>query len=68
MSEPANTSTTEYRASTKLDDDSAQAWLSKWLPLPAGIPRGPYARPTRDVLLAVEAGLKARLERLANEK
>lgn len=40
-----------------------QSWFSKWAPLPAGARRGPYVRPTRSVLLAVQAGLQRRLER-----
>lgn len=33
-------------------------WFGKWTPLPVGIPRGPYARPTRAILGRVEAGLR----------
>ncbi|SCD39936.1 hypothetical protein GA0115243_1013118 [Streptomyces sp. ScaeMP-e83] len=40
-----------------------QSWFSKWAPLPAGVSRGPYVRPTRSVLLAVQTGLQRRLER-----
>jgi hypothetical protein len=33
-------------------------WLSRWLPLPEWVPRGPYARPTRALIRDVEAGLR----------
>lgn len=40
-----------------------QLWFSKWAPLPPGVHRGPYVRPTRDILSAVQAGLQRRLQR-----
>lgn len=39
-------------------DTPAESWFSKWSPLPAGVPHGPYVKPTRGVLKAVEAGLR----------
>ncbi|MFJ4966152.1 hypothetical protein ACIP6P_27510 [Streptomyces sp. NPDC088729] len=38
------------------------SWFSKYAPLPVGVRRGPYVRPARSVLMAVEAGLRRRLE------
>lgn len=36
----------------------AAAWFSKWVPLPRGVPRGPYTAPTPAILRAVDAGLR----------
>ncbi|MGG7572558.1 hypothetical protein [Streptomyces sirii] len=47
------------------EDMPDEAWFSKWAPLPAGVHRGPYARPTRAILQEVETLLK---ERLADEQ
>lgn len=38
-----------------------ESWFSKWAPLPPGVQRGPYAKPTRALLRAVETGLLRRL-------
>lgn len=40
-----------------------QTWISSKVPLAPGIPRGPYARPTKERLQAALAGLR----RLAND-
>ncbi|MFC9651436.1 hypothetical protein [Streptomyces sp. NPDC056937] len=49
------------RQRERWEDTPHETWFSKWSPLPAGVYRGPYAKPTRAVLRDVEAGLRRRL-------
>lgn len=46
----------------------AETWISKWLPLPPGIRRGPYRTPSRSLLVDVEAGLERLKRRLNDER
>jgi hypothetical protein len=46
----------------------AETWISKWLPLPPEIHRGPYRTPTRGLLVDVEAGLERIKRRLNDER
>ncbi len=39
-------------------ESGGETWLSRWAPYPAGIRRGPYARPTRTNLTKAQAGLE----------
>ncbi|GAA1911598.1 hypothetical protein [Streptantibioticus ferralitis] len=36
-----------------------QVWFRPWVPLPPEVPRGPYKRPTRALVLEIEAGLRS---------
>ncbi len=42
------------------DSSPNEVWFSKWAPLPRGMPHGPYAKPTRPILLRALAGLERR--------
>jgi hypothetical protein len=46
----------------------AETWISKWLPLPPEVRRGPYRTPTRRLLADVESGLERLRRRLADER
>lgn len=46
------------RAVWRPRQESGETWLSRWAPYPAGIRRGPYARPTRPNLTKAQAGLE----------
>lgn len=51
------------RGRERWENTPDESWFSKWTPLPPGVHRGPYVRPTRDVLTVVQAGLQRLLER-----
>lgn len=51
------------RSRQRWEDTPQESWFSPWSPIPGGVRRGPYAKPTRDVLTAVRDGLQRRVGR-----